>query len=157
MAPFELLVPAGLLLVAAGCDLRDRTIPDWVSVALALTGAALALWRAPEALGAHALLAAALFAGGAVAFAAGLFGGGDVKLIAALAFWTPPALAPSLLLWTALAGGALGAATFAFSLAAGLRRGAGLAPALTFARRAETPYACAIALGALTALGAEAA
>jgi prepilin peptidase CpaA len=43
----------------------------------------------------------------AILFAAGIFGGGDTKLLAAIMLWAGPALAPSFLIYTMLAGGVL--------------------------------------------------
>ena len=79
------LAASALLLLAAWCDLATRTIPDSISVALALLGL---LTRAAEGLAPVAvslLVAAVLFAAFLPLHARGAFGGGDIKLITALA------------------------------------------------------------------------
>jgi len=43
----------------------------------------------------------------ALLFAVGIIGGGDAKLLAATALWAGPSLAPTFLMYTVLAGGAL--------------------------------------------------
>lgn len=79
------LAALALLLASVVCDLRDRTIPDWISVAL------LALGVASTALGWHdlswlqlAIGAAVAFGVGAALFYLGAMGGGDAKLCAGL-------------------------------------------------------------------------
>jgi prepilin peptidase CpaA len=49
----------------------------------------------------------AVFLAGALLFARGYLGGGDVKLLSAAALWAGPAGLPTLLLLTAVFGGAL--------------------------------------------------
>jgi len=77
------LAALALLLASVVCDLRDRTIPDWISVAL------LALGMASTTLGWQDLgwlqLAtgvAVAFGVGAALFYLGAMGGGDAKLCA---------------------------------------------------------------------------
>jgi prepilin peptidase CpaA len=55
----------------------------------------------------HLGAAAAVLAGGAVMFAFNKMGGGDVKLMTAVAFWSGFGYLGNLLLYIALAGGAL--------------------------------------------------
>jgi prepilin peptidase CpaA len=103
-------VLAVLLLVAAIGDLRSRTIPNWLTGAVALLAIGWwwangwALWPDIAIQIAIALLLLLLF--GAL-FAFGAMGGGDVKLIVALALWLPPSVVPEMLMVMALAGGVL--------------------------------------------------
>jgi prepilin peptidase CpaA len=108
MALLALLVPA--LLIAVWSDLRSRTIPNGLTIAIALC--AIPFWWAtglsfwPEA-ALQIGLAALVFASFAVAFAIGAMGGGDVKLLGALALWLPwPSLLVMLVVMS-IAGGAL--------------------------------------------------
>lgn len=138
---------AALLLVAAGSDAWRRRIPNWsvlTMVGLFLVGAPfgwpVASWA--SCLGAMVLALAVGFP----MFATKLVGAGDVKLLAAAALFTGLDHMPSLLVSTALAGGALGlmaltARAYATTLAA-----AGW-PRL----RPGVPYGVAIAAGALYA------
>lgn len=102
------IAASALLLRAAWCDLATRTIPDQISVALALLGLAA---RAPEgvaALAASLGVAVILFAACLPLHAHGAFGGGDIKLITALAVGFPPMATLDFLLATTMAGGGLG-------------------------------------------------
>ena len=119
-----LAILAVLLLVASWGDLKARTIPNGLNLAIALL--AFPFWWAtglpfwPDAalqIGVAALVFA-LFAG---AFAIGAMGGGDVKLIGALALWLPWQ-AVLVLVIMSLAGGALTAAMLIAT--AGQERGA---------------------------------
>ncbi len=131
---------AAMLLVASWCDLKSRTIPNGLNLAIAL--AAIPFWWAvglpfwPDAaiqIGVAALVFA-LFAG---AFAMGAMGGGDVKLIGALALWLPFKAVIVLLFVMSLAGGVL---TLALYLRHRLARRGG---------QLEIPYGVAIAFGGL--------
>lgn len=152
------IIAFGLLAAAACWDVARRVIPDAVSAALALSGAA---WSAQQfglaGLGPTALAAAAVFAGGAALFLAGAMGGGDVKLVAAATLWLPAGAVLDFLLLTSLLGAALalvyGAARFAAALTAGAPGGA----ALAVARRATAPYGVAIAGAGALAIAAGAA
>ena len=133
-----------MLLVAAAFDLKSRTIPNTLNLAIALLAipfwwsTGLSLW--PEAalqLGV-ALLVFAAFAG---LFALGWMGGGDVKLIAALALWLPWQAVLALIVLMSLAGGVL---TLAMVVRQRLGRHEG-AP--------EIPYGVAIAFGGLWLIG----
>jgi prepilin peptidase CpaA len=129
-----------LLLAAAAIDLRTRTIPNGLNLAVALL--AVPFWWLtgidpwPDIalqVGAAALVFAA-FAG---LFALGAMGGGDVKLIAALALWLPwPALLAVLVIMS-LAGGLL-------TLAMLIRKRLARSEAAL-----EIPYGVAIACGGL--------
>ena len=150
-----LLVFPVLVIAAALRDATSYTIPNWMPAALivAFAVAAVALglpWRlvaADAAVGFVALVAAM------VMFALRWIGGGDAKLFAAAALWLGLSGAPTFLLVTGLAGGALAVGLLA------LRSGplqaianAGPAWVVRLAKPGEgVPYGVAIALGALVA------
>jgi prepilin peptidase CpaA len=99
---------AAVMAVAAFEDFRRLVIPNLLPILLC------AAWPAyfsatPSLYGALAAVGCALavFLGGAVLFARGYLGGGDVKLLSAAALWAGPADVPTLLLLTAVLGGAL--------------------------------------------------
>jgi prepilin peptidase CpaA len=131
---------AAMLLTACWCDLKARTIPNGLNLAIALLAIpfwwslGLPLW--PDAalqLG----VAAIVFGLFAIAFALGAMGGGDVKLVAAIALWLPFQAVAALLFIMSLAGGVL-------TLAMWIRH--------RLARRSEQleiPYGVAIAFGGL--------
>jgi prepilin peptidase CpaA len=157
-----LFAAATALLFAAVHDVAVRTVPNRMSLIVAMAGLGL------NALDGH--FVSALFSG-AMVFAAGWYcwrrgwiGGGDVKLLTACAFLVPPASVPELILSTAIAGGLL--ALFYMALArvtsgdgprmtsAGAPpRPAGLLPRVWRAERRRIrrglslPYSCAIAAG----------
>lgn len=130
---------AAVLLLAAGCDLRSRQIPDALSAVLAalalpyimLTGGAWGLVLASSA-------GLAVFALGCLAFRFGLLGGGDVKLLTAASLWVSPGLLLPFLQATAIAGGLL---ALCYLLAAKLRGQP--------TGEIKLPYAVAIAAGGL--------
>ena len=131
---------AAMLLVACWFDIRSRTIPNLLNLAIALLAIpfwwslGLPLW--PDAafqLG----LAIVVFALFAAAFALGAMGGGDVKLVAAIALWLPAQAVFALLFIMSLAGGALTLAMFIRHRLA--RR----------TEKLEIPYGVAIAFGGL--------
>jgi prepilin peptidase CpaA len=108
--PEAIVLTAFTVVMAAAAfeDFRRLVIPNVLPVVLCL------LWpfhfaAAPSLYGALAAIgcAAAVFLGGAVLFARGYLGGGDVKLLSAATLWAGPAGTPSLLLLTAVLGGAL--------------------------------------------------
>jgi len=129
-----------MLLVASWCDLKSRTIPNTLNLAIALLAIpfwwsiGLALWPDAAIQIGVALLVFGLFAG---AFALGAMGGGDVKLIGALALWLPFQAVIVLLFVMSVAGGLLTLAMFARHR---LARAEG---------RLEIPYGVAIAFGGL--------
>lgn len=129
-----------LLLAAAWGDLRARTIPNGLNLAIALL--AIPFWWAsglpfwPDA-ALQVGIAALVFAVFAGAFAIGAMGGGDVKLIGALALWLPWPAVLALLVIMSLAGGAL---TLAMLIRKRLARTEGAL---------EIPYGVAIAFGGL--------
>ena len=103
-------VLAAMLIVAAAGDLRTRTIPNRLNMAIALLAipfwyaSGLQLW--PD-VALHVGIAALVFLLFAAAFALGAMGGGDVKMVAAVALWLPPAAVMQLLVVMAVAGGVL--------------------------------------------------
>jgi prepilin peptidase CpaA len=133
-------VLAAMLLAACWCDLKARTIPNGLNLAIALLAIpfwwslGLPLW--PDAalqLG----IAAIVFGLFAIAFALGAMGGGDVKLVAAIALWLPFQAVAALLFIMSLAGGVL-------TLAMWLRHKLGRR-----SEQLEIPYGVAIAFGGL--------
>lgn len=131
---------AALLVTAAVTDLRNRTIPNTLVIAIALLAPAfwwasgLSLW---PGVALQLAVASGVFAVFAFAFARGWMGGGDVKLLAALALWLPWQALIVLLVIMSFAGGAL---TLAIVIWSRLRR-AGATP--------EIPYGVAIAFAGL--------
>ena len=145
-----------LLLAAAWRDLATRTIPDSVSVLIAVTGLVVRALEGPLALvlsiGTAVLLLTILL----VIYAKDMIGGGDVKILAALAFALPPLDTYRLVVATALAGGFLAIAYLL--LGHQLRRTPGPAPKSSLGRvlaieswrvrhRGPLPYGLAIAAG----------
>jgi prepilin peptidase CpaA len=131
---------AAMLLAACWCDLKARTIPNGLNLAIALLAIPF-WWSVDLPLWPDAALqfgvAAIVFGLFAIAFAIGAMGGGDVKLVAAIALWLPFQAVAALLFIMSLAGGAL-------TLAMWLRH--------KLARRTEQleiPYGVAIAFGGL--------
>jgi prepilin peptidase CpaA len=80
-----------LLTWAAAVDLRVRRIPNWLTVALMLSGFAQSFtWAHTVTPGQSALGFLTGFAITFVLFALGALGGGDVKLLAGLGAWLGP-------------------------------------------------------------------
>ena len=135
---------SALLLAAAAFDLKTRTIPNSLNLAIALLAipfwwsTGLALW--PD-MALQLGVAALVFAAFAAIFALGAMGGGDVKLVAAVALWLPWQAVISLLVLMSLAGGVL-------TLAMVVRRRFAEAEA-----EMEIPYGVAIAFGGLWLIG----
>lgn len=141
-----------LAIIAALRDATTMTIPNWISIALAVLflPAALLAGLPPATIG-FALLAGfgALLAGMAM-FALRWIGGGDAKLLAACCLWLGFAATPVFLLFTALAGGAvalglLTARKFAFAIHGPAWVERLLKP------DGDVPYGLAICAGALLA------
>jgi prepilin peptidase CpaA len=131
---------AVMLLACSVWDLKTRTIPNWLNLAIALLAIpfwisiGLPLWPNIAIQVAVAFVAFWVFA---AAFAMGAMGGGDVKLIAALALWLP---------WQAVL-----VLVFLMSIAGGVLT-AGYLIVHKLARREdklEIPYGVAIAFGGL--------
>lgn len=100
-----------LLCIAGALDTWKYVIPNAITVALVALFVVTALllpfdmgWRDWMS---HLGAAGAVLAGGAVLFAFNKMGGGDVKLITAVAFWAGFEYVGELLLYIAVAGGAL--------------------------------------------------
>lgn len=129
-----------MLLAACWCDLKSRTIPNKLNIAIALLAIpfwwsiGLALWPDAALQVGVAAIVFALFAG---AFALGAMGGGDVKLIGALALWLPFQAVVMLLFVMSVAGGVL---TLVMYLRHRLAAKQG---------QLEIPYGVAIAFGGL--------
>lgn len=144
-----------MLLYAALSDAASFRIPNGASLGLA---AAFALRVAvhPLSLGwlADGAAGIAVFAAGVLLFARGWIGGGDVKFLAAVSLWAGPALLPSLLAVTGIAGGVLAAGAIALTQArrmgaiAGVR---GFTLPATGLAGVRIPYGVAIAAGGLFA------
>ena len=135
---------AALLVVAAAIDLKSRTIPNGLNLAVALLAVPfwwstdLAVW--PDA-ALQIGVAALVFGLFALAFALGGMGGGDVKLLGALALWLPWQAVLAMLVIMSLAGGVL---TLAMVIRQRLARKDG---------RPEIPYGVAIAFAGLWLIG----
>jgi prepilin peptidase CpaA len=99
---------AGVMLTAAFEDCRRLVIPNALVLALLLLWPFFIVTSPDPRTAFSAILCAALcFLVGAVLFARGYVGGGDVKLLAVAALWAGARALPSLLILTALFGGAL--------------------------------------------------
>ncbi|HTV87456.1 MAG TPA: prepilin peptidase [Stellaceae bacterium] len=99
---------AVVMAVAAFEDFRRFVIPNLLPILLCAAWPAY-FAAAPSLVGGLAAIGCALavFLAGAVLFARGYLGGGDVKLLSAAALWAGPAGLATLLLLTAVLGGAL--------------------------------------------------
>jgi Flp pilus assembly protein, protease CpaA len=128
------------LVRAAWGDLKTRTIPNWLNLAIAL-GAPLWWWANGwslwPAVTVQLLIFVVIFLIFAGCFAIGAMGGGDVKLIAALSLWLPLTPLIRMLFIMAVLGGIV---TLATLLVHKLAKRAG-AP--------EIPYGVAISLAGL--------
>lgn len=139
-----LVILAAALVAAAVLDLRSRTIPNRLTLAIALLAvpfwwaAGVALW--PD-VALRLAITSALLAIFGFAFALRMMGGGDVKLVAAVALWLPPAAVLLLLVIMSIAGGAL---TLAMVVRERLAKSG---------KRLEIPYGVAIAFGGLWLVG----
>ncbi|NVE94187.1 A24 family peptidase [Altererythrobacter lutimaris] len=107
----ELLWPAGLtLLLAIGAlsDIKDRRLPNWLSLLLLIYGLAhgfyLDQWAGLGWHGLHALIALLV---GMPLFAMKWFGGGDVKFYTGAAAFFAVSDGVQMLLWVSLLGVAL--------------------------------------------------
>lgn len=155
------LLAASLLILAAGCDVLTRLIPNAIPLALAVLGLGL---RLIDGSWPWALLAAAIvFAIALVCWWRGWMGGGDVKLLGACALLVPPLSVFPMVTMVGMTGGALAFVYLAarrlvprpVPLPAGQRPRGFVGRALRaerwrLARGAALPYAVAIAIGSLT-------
>ncbi len=109
--PAELLWPAGItLLLAIGAlsDIKDRRLPNWLSLLLLVFGLAHGFYLDQWAgLGWHALHAGVALVVGMPLFALKWFGGGDVKFYAGAAAFFAISDGIQMLLWVSLFGVAL--------------------------------------------------
>ena len=105
IAGVAIMLAGSLLLFAALHDIAFRTIPDWVSAAIAVDGGLMRLLGhdLPAGLG----CGLAVFALAAFCWRRGWLGGGDVKLLGATAILVPPALVPGYIAAVSFAGGGL--------------------------------------------------
>jgi prepilin peptidase CpaA len=87
-----LIVLPSLLAAAAAWDLASFTIPNYLSLALAVTFVvfALALRLPASSLGLHLLAGLVALIIGFTMFARGYIGGGDAKFFACMAMWLGP-------------------------------------------------------------------
>jgi prepilin peptidase CpaA len=137
-----------VFLVACYYDIRHRTIPNSLPVAVA--AAALVKWLvvAQLALALWAVAAALLvFSVTAVLFSQGWIGGGDVKLAAAAVFLLGAPAAPQFLLLMALLGGVI--AVGMLMVMANARKKSRAGPAAAPAEPPTLPYGVAIAAAAI--------
>jgi prepilin peptidase CpaA len=155
MAIAAIVVFISLMLAAAVSDFRFYRIPNWLSGSVAaLFIAAALIFAMPLALmGWHLLAGAIVLFVGFCLFAANIIGGGDAKLLAAVALWAGWTELPSLLFYTALAGGALAIVMLLWEVVrshAELTSGASPSAMLkrAIALRPDLPYGVAIAFGA---------
>ncbi|HTU12279.1 MAG TPA: prepilin peptidase [Allosphingosinicella sp.] len=131
---------AAMLLACSWWDLKTRTIPNWLNLAIALL--AIPFWFSvdlpfwPEMV-LRIGVAFVAFWVFAAAFAMGAMGGGDVKLIAALALWLPWQAVLVLIFLMSIAGGVL---TLAYLIRHRLAKRQ---------EKLEIPYGVAIAFGGL--------
>jgi prepilin peptidase CpaA len=141
-----------LMLGAALSDVRSLTIPNRISVAIALLYPAFVLSSGLpiDWLGAM-MTGGALLVVGFVLFALGGLGGGDAKLLAACGLWAGPDLVLPYLFLTALTGGVM-----AVVLWLRHRLDKAVIPSLIMVTQSDEdfpkqpmPYAVAIAMGGL--------
>ncbi len=157
------LASAALLAFAALHDVGFRTVPNNVSLVLLALGILLRLLQHDLLLGLGC---------GAIVFAAtyffwrmGWMGGADVKLLGSTAVVVAPALVPTLVIGTSLAGGVLAlfyvigsrlvpqpSQAFAGAGGTGLIRRAARCELRRLRRRGPLPYAAAIAAGGWLAI-----
>ncbi len=143
-----------LVIIAALTDMVSFTIPNRITVLLALcfAPAALSVGQPLGEIGVNLAVGAAALVAAVAMFAARWIGGGDAKLFAACAFWLGwPAILP-FLMWTSLAGGVLALALL------WSRKLTATMPALgppglgrLMKVGGDVPYGLAIAAGALIA------
>ncbi len=140
-----------LLIYAAWHDISTMTIPNWVSIALAIAfvPAALACGLTAPQIGMHLAVGAATLLICATLFYLGIFGGGDAKVIAAASLWMGLAGANRFVFCMAVAGGCL-------ALLLIILRRMKISSERPWAKRLLSPtegapYAVAIAIGALLA------
>jgi prepilin peptidase CpaA len=162
-----LVAGAALLIFASLHDIAARTIPNFVSVLLALLG--FGLRSADGQLLTALALGAIVFCVCMACWLRGWMGGGDVKLLAAAAVFVPPATVGNMIVATTLFGGVVG---LIYLAARTIARASGMVPRATpripgqssplgflkrvlraehwrLLRGSPLPYASAIAAGVL--------
>ncbi len=164
-APILILLLAGasLLAFAALHDVGFRTVPNRVSLALLALGLLLRLLQQDLLLGLGC--GAAVFAATYFFWRMGWMGGADVKLLGSTAVLVAPAMVPTLVIGTSLAGGVLALIyvagsrlvpqprpAFAGAGGTGLVRRAARCELRRLRRRGPLPYAAAIAAGGWLAI-----
>ncbi len=140
-----------LLIYAAWHDLTTMTIPNWVSILLAVAfiPAAVATSQSMPQIGMHLAVGAATLLICATLFYLNIFGGGDAKVISAASLWMGLAGANRFVFCMAIAGGLL-------ALVLIVLRRMKVSSDRAWAKRLLSPeegapYAVAIAIGALLA------
>ena len=144
----------GLVLYAAISDIATMTIPNWVSIAVALLFplAAFLAHLTPLQIGVHVGIGMLMFLAGFALFSVGVLGGGDVKVIAAASVWTGLAALTPFAYATTIAGGVLAVAMI---VARKLAKPSDALPGFLnrlLGPENGIPYAVAIAAGALASL-----
>ena len=91
-----------MLVLAAGHDLIARTVPNWMSVVIALSGLAAA--AAGSRLIMSACFGLVIFAAAAFCWRRGWMGGADVKLLGAIAILLPPSAVTKFVVAMSIAG-----------------------------------------------------
>jgi len=150
-----LFVFPALVIVGAMRDAVSYTIPNWVSIALAVAflPAALAMGVAPGQFGLACLIGLGALVAGMAMFPVGWSGRGHAQLFAAAGRWRGAGGPPPCLLVTALAGGALAVGLLVLRsvwLRPLTARGPGWVGRLATPGE-NVPYGIAIAFGALAA------
>jgi len=150
-----LLLLFALIVYAAQSDLRDFTIPNFVSIAIVMLYP-LMIAVAPDNINwvGSLIVAISVLGVGFIFFLLNLFGAGDIKMIAALSLWAGPSLFTEFLFVTVVAGGFL---VILIVSREGFRQafeGTGFARGIIFAFRSKTqvPYGVAVAFGGLSIL-----
>ena len=133
-----------MLLAAAVWDLRTRTIPDRLNIAIAIGAplfwivAGVELWPDAAMRVGAALAIFLVFYG---MFCLGGIGGGDVKMVGAVALWFGAGTTLAFFVLTTLAGGVVSLATYFHHRWSSSQRDTAAKP--------EVPYGVAIAFAAL--------
>jgi prepilin peptidase CpaA len=147
---------AALMFAAAASDIATMTIPNKISIALALAFplAAFAAGYSFEAFAWQCVFGLAAFVFVFVLFHLNVMGGGDAKLIAAACLWLGLEGATAFIVWMAIAGGGLALIAIAARKAF---QPSPTGPAFLnrlLSKDRGIPYGVAIAAGALAALPA---
>jgi len=147
------VLPLLMILAGAG-DVLTMRIPNWLTLAVAISFFPIALLTGMAVLdiALHVAVAAAMFAAGFLLFSIGLFGGGDAKLLAAAALWFGWSDLVPFLVFTVFAGGALALTVGLWSL---LNVSSEVKGGFIFRRlgalKPNVPYGFALAAGAILA------